>query len=98
MSHANCGLHKLTIVAKDIHKRTNTLIFHKRSFDRRYEKDVVRSKDYLLPHHHSGGGASRHNNTTNKQKRKLVEAAAAVTTPAAIHQHPTKKMKTKIHN
>ena len=65
MSHANCGLHKLTVVAKDIHKQTNTLIFHKRSFDRRYEKDIVRSKDYLLPHHHSGGGASR-NNTNNK--------------------------------
>ena len=41
MSHANCGVHKLTVVAKDIHKHTNTLIFHKRSFDRRYEKDVV---------------------------------------------------------
>ena len=54
VSHANCGLHKLTVVAKDIHKQTNTLIFHKRSFNRRYEKDIVRSKDYLLPHH-SGG-------------------------------------------
>ena len=64
MMHANCGLHKLTVVAKDIHKQTNTLIFHKRSFDRRYEKDIVRSKDYLLPHH-SGGRAPR-NNTNNK--------------------------------
>ena len=95
MSHAKCGLHKLTVVAKDIHKHTNTLIFHKRSFDRRYEKDVVRSKDYLLPHHHSGGGGgpSRHNNTNNKQKRKLAVEVATMTTPA-IHQHPKKKKKT----
>ena len=101
MSHANCGLHKLTVVAKDIHKHTNTLIFHKRSFDRRYEKDVVRSKDYLLPHHHSGGGAPRQtNNSNNNRKRKLI-AIAATTTPAIQQQqqqqqqqqHPKKKRK-----
>ena len=96
MSHANCGLHKLTVVAKDIHKHTNTLIFHKRSFDRRYEKDVVRSKDYLLPHHHSGGGggAPRQtiNNSNNNRKRKLI-AIAATATPA-IQQHLKKKKKT----
>ena len=96
MSHANCGLHKLTVVAKDIHKHTNTLIFHKRSFDRRYEKDVVRSKDYLLPHHHSGGsgGAPRQtkNNNNNNRKQKLI-AIAATTTPA-IQQHLKKKKKT----
>ena len=101
MSHANCGLHKLTVVAKDIHKHTNTLIFHKRSFDRRYEKDVVPSKDYLLPHHHSGGGgggAPRQSNTSsnNNRKRKLI-AIAAMTTPAATiqqqQQQPRKKRK-----
>ena len=98
MSHANCGLHRLTVVAKDIHKHTNTLIFHKRSFDRRYEKDVVRSKDYLLPHHHSGGsgGAPRqtkNNNNNNNRKRKLI-AIAATTTPAIQQQHLKKKKKT----
>ena len=101
MSHANCGLHKLTVVAKDIHKHTNTLIFHKRSFDRRYEKDVVRSKDYLLPHHHSGGGgggggAPRQTNNNNNRKRKLI-AIAATTTPVIQQQqqqqHPKKKRK-----
>ena len=95
MSHANCGLHKLTVVAKDIHKHTNTLIFHKRSFDRQYEKDVVRSKDYLLPHHHSGGGggAPRQTNNNNNRKRKLI-AIAATTTPAIQQQlHPKKKRK-----
>ena len=89
MSHANCGLHKLTVVAKDIHKHTNTLIFHRRSFDRRCERNVVRSKDYLLPHHHSGGGgggASRHTNNNNNRKRKLMAIAAAT-------QHTKKKMK-----
>ena len=93
MSHANCGLHKLTVVAKDIHKHTNTLIFHKRSFDRRYEKDVVRSKDYLLPHHHSGGGGGaprQINNNNNNRKRKLI-AIAATTTPAAIQQQQHRK-------
>ena len=90
MSHANCGLHKLTVVAKDIHKQTNTLIFHKRSFDRRYEKDIVRSKDYLLPHH--SGGTPR-NNTSNNRKRKLVEAAA-ITTPAIVaHQQQQQQLK-----
>ena len=102
MSHANCGLHKLTVVAKDIHKHTNTLIFHKRSFDRRYEKHVVRSKDYLLPHHHSGGGGGgaprqTNNSSNNNRKRKLI-AIAATTTPAIQQQqqqqqHPKKKRK-----
>ena len=96
MSHANCGLHKLTVVAKDIHKQTNTLIFHKRSFDRRYEKDIVRSKDYLLPHH--SGGVPR-NNTNNNRKRKLLEAAA-ITTPVIVahqqqQQQPKKNRKNK---
>ena len=85
MSHANCGLHKLTVVAKDIHKQTNTLIFHKRSFDRRYEKDIVRSKDYLLPHH--SGGAPR-NNTNNKRKRNQVDATTTPTaTPVVVATH-----------
>ena len=90
MSHANCGLHKLTVVAKDIHKQTNTLIFHKRSFDRRYEKDIVRSKDYLLPHH--SGGAPR-NNTNNNRKRKLVEAAAIATPAIVAHQQQQQQSK-----
>ena len=90
MSHANCGLHKLTVVAKDIHKQTNTLIFHKRSFDRRYEKDIVRSKDYLLPHH--SGGAPR-NNTNNNRKRKLVEAAAIATPAIMAHQQQQQQSK-----
>ena len=93
MSHANCGLHKLTVVAKDIHKQTNTLIFHKRSFDRRYEKDIVRSKDYLLPHH--SGGAPR-NNTTNNRKRKLLEVAAIATTPVIVaHQQQQQQLQSK---
>ena len=84
MSHANCGLHKLTVVAKDIHKQTNTLIFHKRSFDRRCERDIVRSKDYLLPHH-SGGAAPRNNsNTNNKRKRNIMPAQQGVETPAPV--------------
>ena len=82
MQHANCGLHKLTVVAKDIHKQTNTLIFHKRSFDRRYEKDIVRSKDYLLPHH--SGGAPRNNNNNNRKRKLVVETAAAIATPAIV--------------
>ena len=90
MSHANCGLHKLTVVAKDIHKQTNTLIFHKRSFDRRHEKDIVRSKDYLLPHH--SGGAPR-NNTNNNRKRKLVEAAAIATPVIVAHQQQQQQSK-----
>ena len=90
MSHANCGLHKLTVVAKDIHKQTNTLIFHKRSFDRRYEKDIVRSKDYLLPHH--SGGAPR-NNTNNNRKRKLAEAAAIATPAIVAHQQQQQQSK-----
>ena len=92
MSHANCGLHKLTVVAKDIHKQTNTLIFHKRSFDRRYEKDIVRSKDYLLPHH--SGGAPR-NNTNNNRKRKLVEAAAIATPAIVAHQQQQQQQSKK---
>ena len=89
MSHANCGLHKLTVVAKDIHKQTNTLIFHKRSFDRRYEKDIVRSKNYLLPHH--SGGAPR-NNTNNNRKRKLLEAAAIATPVIMAHQQQQQQL------
>ena len=90
MSHANCGLHKLTVVAKDIHKQTNTLIFYKRSFGRRYEKDIVRSKDYLLPHH--SGGAPRNNANNNKQKRKLVVVEATPTTNTVVQ---TKSKKSK---
>ena len=109
MSHANCGLHKLTVVAKDIHKQTSTLIFHKRSFDRRYEKDIVRSKDYLLPHH--SGGAPR-NNTNNKRKRNQMEAPPPTPTATpvgdatqppplptpptvTVSQHQSKKRKNK---
>ena len=90
MSHANCGQHKLTVVAKDIHRQTNTLIFHKRSFDRRYEKDIVRSKDYLLPHH--SVGAPR-DNTNNNRKRKLLEVAAIATPAIIAHQQQQQQSK-----
>ena len=83
MSHANCGLHKLTVVAKDIHKQTNTLIFHKRSFDRRCEKDIVRSKDYLLPHH-SGGAAPRNNSNTNNKRKRNILPQQGVETPVVV--------------
>ena len=90
MSHANCGQHKLTVVAKDIHRQTNTLIFHKRSFDRRYEKDIVRSKDYLLPHH--SVGAPR-DNTNNNRKWKLLEVAAIATPAIIAHQQQQQQSK-----
>ena len=71
MSLAISGSHKITVVAKDIHKHTDTLIFHKRSFDRRHKKDIVRSKDYLLPHH---PGGTPHNAVKKpEQKRKIGE-------------------------
>ena len=95
MSHANCGVHKLTVVAKDIHKQTNTLIFHKRSFDRRYEKDIVRSKDYLLPHHHPGGKAASRNNTNNKRTQNITDdnSSNIVQSPVVAPQPKKKKIK-----
>ena len=33
--HSICGVHKWTAVAKDIHRDTNTLMFHKKVYDKR---------------------------------------------------------------
>ena len=50
MQHSICGLHKQTTVARDIHKTTNTLMFHKRDYDSRGDRDIVHSHDYMMTH------------------------------------------------
>ena len=50
MQHNWCGQHKLETIAKDIHKDTNTLIYHARSFDKRKGHNKTVSHDFLLQH------------------------------------------------
>ena len=50
MQHSICGLHKQTTVARDIHRNTNTLMFHKRDYDSRGHRDIVHSHDYMMSH------------------------------------------------
>ena len=50
MQHSICGLHKQTTVARDIHKNTHTLMFHKRDYDSRGDRDIVHSHDYMMSH------------------------------------------------
>ena len=75
MNHSiKCGGHKRDIVAKDIHTGTNTLIFHARSYNMHHKKDVVRSRDYLLPYSPavpSAGGSATTTSTTKKRKKPL---------------------------
>ena len=75
MKHSiNCGGHKQDIVAKDIHTGTNTLIFHARSYNIHHKKDVVRSRDYLLPYSpavpSAGSTAASTTATSTTKKRK----------------------------
>ena len=74
MKHSiKCGGHKQDIVAKDIHTGTNTLIFHARSYNMRHKKDIVRSRDYLLPYSPavpSAGGSAAASTTSTTKKRK----------------------------
>ena len=46
MQHSICGLHKWTTVAKDIHKSTNTLMYHKKVYDTRH----IRSESFMMTH------------------------------------------------
>ena len=46
MQHSICGLHKWTTVAKDIHKSTNTFMYHKKLYDTRH----IRSESFMMTH------------------------------------------------
>ena len=75
MKHSiKCGGHKQDIVAKDIHTGTNTLIFHARSYNMHHKKDVVRSRDYLLPYSpavpSAGGSATTSTTSTSITKKE----------------------------
>ena len=80
MKHSpTCGSHKQDIVAKDIHTGTNKLIFHARSYNIHHKKDIVRSRDYLLPYSpavpSAGTAASTTTSHTKKQKKPTTAAA-----------------------
>ena len=97
MKHSiTCGGHKQDIVAKDIHTGTNTLIFHARSYNMHHKKDVIRSRDYLLPYSPavpSAGGSATASTTSNTNKRKKPLAAASNDTNDAVKERPPKKQK-----
>ena len=96
MKHSiKCGGHKQDIVAKDIHTGTNTLIFHARSYNMHHKKDVVRSRDYLLPYSPavpSAGGSATASTTSNTNKRKKP-LEASNDTNGAVKEKPLKKQK-----
>ena len=80
MKHSpTCGSHKQDIVAKDIHTGTNTLIFHARSYNIHHKKDIVRSRDYLLPYSPAvpSAGTAASTTTSHTKKRKKPTTAAA---------------------
>ena len=95
MKHSiTCGGHKQDIVAKDIHTGTNTLIFHARSYNMHHKKDVIRSRDYLLPYSPavpSAGGSATASTTSNKRKKPLP--ATSNDTNDAVKEKPPKKQK-----
>ena len=100
MKHSiNCGGHKQDIVANDIHTGTNTLIFHARSYNIHHKKDVVRSRDYLLPYSPavpSAGGSAAASSTTatsTTKKRKKPIPPNNNTTNDAVKEKTTKKQK-----
>ena len=97
MKHSiKCGGHKQDIVAKDIHTGTNTLIFHARSYNMHHKKDIVRSRDYLLPYSPavpSAGGSAAASTTSNTKKRKKPIATPTDTTDDAVKEKTPKKQK-----
>ena len=46
MHHSICGVHKWTTVAKDIHKSTNTLMYHKKVYDSQH----IKSESFMMTH------------------------------------------------
>ena len=95
MKHSiKCGGHKQDIVAKDIHTGTNTLIFHARSYNMHHKKDVVRSRDYLLPYSpavpSAGGSAAASTTSTTKKRKKPI---APNDTNDAVKETTPKKQK-----
>ena len=101
MKHSiNCGGHKQDIVAKDIHTGTNTLIFHARSYNIHHKKDVVRSRDYLLPYSpavssagSAAAAAAATTTTTTSTTKKRKKPIAPNDTGDAVKEKTTKKQK-----
>ena len=95
MKHSiKCGGHNQDIVAKDIHTGTNTLICHARSYNMHHKKDVVRSRDYLLPYSPavpSAGGSAAASTTSSTKKRK--KPIAPNDTDDAVKENTPKKQK-----
>ena len=108
MQHAVCGLHKVTIVAKDIHKNTNTLMFHKREYDSRRDTNIIKSQDYMLTHNPGKDPCAKtptskkRKNPPAKRKGTTINASKKVkntiTNKRATHKPPKKKIKTVIKN
>ena len=98
MKHSiNCGGDKQDIVAKDIHTGTNTLIFHARSYNIHHKKDIVRSRDYLLPYSPaapsavSAATASTTATSTTKKRKKPIPLPT--NTNETAKENTTKKQK-----
>ena len=97
MKHSiKCGGHKQDIVAKDIHTGTNTLMFHARSYNMHHKKDIVRSRDYLLPYSPavpSAGGFATASTTATSTTKKRKKPIATNDTDDAVKEKTPKKQK-----
>ena len=94
MQHSICGLHKWTTVAKDIHRSTNTLMYHKRVYDRR----GIRSDNFMMTHNPGKDPSSTvakqsSSHTTNKQTKKppTKRSSSSSSSTSKVHSAPPAK-------
>ena len=92
MQHGICGLHKWTIIAKDIHKDTNTLMYHKREYDSRdVTNNIIKSHDYMMIHSpgkdpSSSRSRSRPSKLQGNKNSKRQNSKKKTPPPAAKHR------------
>ena len=63
MQHSICGVHKWTTVAKDIHKSTNTLMYHKKVYDSRH----IKSESFMMTHNPGKDPNTSHKSSSSRK-------------------------------
>ena len=97
MQHSICGVHKWTTVAKDIHKSTNTLMYHKKVYDSRH----IKSESFMMTHNPGKDPTSQKSssrkdgdkNSSKTKKHRREKSPPPLTSQKRKNRHTTKVVK-----
>ena len=89
-AHGQCGHHRLSVIARDPHPRSDCIIYHSQTYDRREGREYSDKKTYFMPASGTLLAASLGSSSTKKKKHKTVSTECMGDQPTKTEEEKTK--------